>query len=297
MELRHLRYFVAVAETENVSRAALKLHVSQPGLSRQIRDLEDEIAIQLFERSAKSLRLTKAGKIFLEEARDILERVDEAVRTTRASINGSEAEINVGYSPSLTVQILPQVLRKFQSKFRKVQIKLHDLSTGEMLVQLREQKLQIALMVRPDRRTARGFEFQEIARYPMCVAIAPRHSLARMKTITFGQIVGESLIAYRREEYPEYHGWVEGMFMASTGRKPNIAEEHDGVTSIIAAVESGVGFSLVPGSLAAMVGTRLKLIPLAEPTPEVVVFAVWRKDPLLPDPVRQFIATFERAAQ
>jgi len=89
MELRHLRYFVAVAEEENVSRAALKLHVSQPGLSRQIRDLEDEIGFQLFERSAKSLRLTAAGKVFLGEARAVLQRASEAVEKARAVSGGT----------------------------------------------------------------------------------------------------------------------------------------------------------------------------------------------------------------
>src|ERR1041385_4469275 len=98
MELRHLRYFVAVAEEENVSRAALKLHVSQPGLSRQIRDLEDEIGLQLFERSAKSLRLTTAGRTFLREARAVLQRAEEAVKKARAAA-GVYGEIHVGYAP------------------------------------------------------------------------------------------------------------------------------------------------------------------------------------------------------
>jgi DNA-binding transcriptional LysR family regulator len=101
MELRHLRYFVAVAEEENVSRAALKLHVSQPGISRQIHDLEDEIGFQLFERSAKFVRLTRAGKVFLTEARVVLQYADEAVKKARAAAGGTNGEINVGYAPSL----------------------------------------------------------------------------------------------------------------------------------------------------------------------------------------------------
>src|SRR5690242_10594314 len=105
MELRHLRYFVAVAEEENVSRAALRLHVSQPGLSRQIRDLEEELRLSLFERDAKSLRLTETGRVFLEEARAVLRRVDDAVRAARAVASGGE--LHVGYAPSLTARILP----------------------------------------------------------------------------------------------------------------------------------------------------------------------------------------------
>src|SRR5580693_364798 len=104
MELRHLRYFVAVAEEENVSRAALKLHVSQPGLSRQIRDLEGELGFPLFERSAKSLRLTDAGRAFLPEARAVLQRAEDAVQTARAVATGGRAELHIGYAPSLTAR-------------------------------------------------------------------------------------------------------------------------------------------------------------------------------------------------
>ena len=184
MELRHLRYFVAVAEEENVSRAALKLHVSQPGISRQIQDLEDEIGFQLFERSAKSLKLTAAGKVFLAEAKSVLQHADAAVKKARAVSGGAGGEINVGYAPSLTVQILPQALRTFQEKFPGVRVALHDLSTEEMLAQLGEKKLQVALTVRPSAKLLRGLNFEELARYEMCVAVAPKNPLAKLKSVS-----------------------------------------------------------------------------------------------------------------
>src|SRR6266702_1692392 len=107
MELCHLRYFVAVAEAENVTRAATKLHVSQPALSRQIHDLEDEIGFPLLERSAKSVRLTEAGRTFLTEARAVLQRAEEAVVAARTIATGASGELHVGYAPSLTARILP----------------------------------------------------------------------------------------------------------------------------------------------------------------------------------------------
>jgi DNA-binding transcriptional LysR family regulator len=118
MELRHLRYFVAVAETENVSRAALRLHVSQPALSRQIRDLEEEIGFLLLARTAKSVRLTAAGRTFLADARVVLQRVEEAVEAARAVATGQHGELHVGYAPSSTVRILPPALRAFQAAHR-----------------------------------------------------------------------------------------------------------------------------------------------------------------------------------
>jgi len=114
MELRHLRYFVAVAEEQNITRAAVSLHVSQPTLSRQIRDLEDELGIVLFERCAKSLRLTEAGRVFLTETRIALQGVQDAVQMAKAVAAGKRAEIHVGYAPSLTVELLPRALRYFR---------------------------------------------------------------------------------------------------------------------------------------------------------------------------------------
>ncbi|HEY2328747.1 MAG TPA: LysR substrate-binding domain-containing protein [Verrucomicrobiae bacterium] len=277
MELRHLRYFVAVAGEENVSRAALKLHVSQPGLSRQIRDLEDEIGFQLLERSAKSVRLTAAGKVFLVEAREVLAHAEAAVKKARAVAGGITGEINVGYAPSLTVQILPPMLRAFQEKFPQVRVALHDLSSEEMLVQLGEKKLQVALTVPPPKKMLRGLSFVELERYAMCVAVAPLHPLAKLKAVTLAQVAREPLIGLNRKDYPEAYEEMRKLF-AVVSLKPNVVEEHEGGTGIVAAVEAGRGVALVPSSLACMVGARLKLLPLKPALPPIPVGAVWLKE-------------------
>jgi DNA-binding transcriptional LysR family regulator len=288
MELRHLRYFIAVAEQENVSRAALKLHVSQPGISRQIHDLEEEIGVQLFERSPKALKLTEAGWKFLDEARAVLQRADDAVKSARAVASGADGELHVGYAPSLTIQILPRALRAFQEKFPRTRVSLHDLSTEEMLSGLREGKLHVALAIQPPRRMLRGLQFRELARYPICAALAPRHPLAKSKTLSLAQLSGEPLIAYSRNEYPEYHELMEELFAG--GRMPRIAEEHDGVISIIAAVESGQGFALVPRCVESMAGPRVKLIPLDPAPAPLTVGATWKGDT---EAVKLFIAAAE----
>jgi DNA-binding transcriptional LysR family regulator len=275
MELRHLRYYVAVAEAENVTRAAAKLHVSQPGLSRQIRDLEDELGFPLLERSAKAVHLTAAGRVFLTEARAVLQRADDAVKTARAAADGRQEELHVGYAPSLTVQMLPQALRKFQGEFPGVRVRLHDLSTEEMLSRLREGKLQLALVARPARKMLRGLRFGELARYPLRVALPPGHALARSRAIGLVKLVAEPLIAYTRADYPEYHDQLDALFK-SLKVKPRIAEEHDSVTSLIAAVEAGRGVALVPSCLACLAGPRLKVVPLSEPGPPIVVGAAVR---------------------
>lgn len=277
MELRHLRYFVAVAEAENVSRAALKLRVSQPGISRQIRDLEDEIGFPLFERSAKSVRLTAAGKVFLSEAREVLLHTEAAVKKARDVAHNGSGEIHVGYAPSLTVQILPQVLRKFQEQFPHVRVALHDASSEEMVTQLRDGKLHVALSVQPPKKLLRDLDFKLLARYTMCIAVAPNHPLAKAKALTLAQLVDQPLIGYSRAEYPDYHDFLAKIF-APLGSTPRVTEEHDGIASIIAALESGRGYAFVPSSFACMVGPRLKIIPLKPAGEMIPVGAIWKRD-------------------
>jgi DNA-binding transcriptional LysR family regulator len=281
MELRHLRYFVAVAETENVSRAALKLHVSQPGVSRQIRDLENEIGFQLFERSAKSLKLTNAGKSFLTEARAVLQRAEDAVKTARAIATGAVGELHVGYAPSPTARILPPTLRAFQEASPNVRVKLHDYSTEEMIGGLRAGKLQIAFLVRPIAGMLRGLNFEVILRDPIFMAVAPKHPLARRRSVSLAEVVREPLAIYSRAEYPEAHEDLMAMFAHSKG-KPRIAEEHDGVASLIAGVESGAGVALVAESISCIAGARLKLVRVTPPPPPLVIGAAWSKDGLTP---------------
>ena len=154
MELRHLRYFVGVAEMENVSRAALKLHVSQPALSAQIRDLEDEIGFLLLERTAKSVRLTKAGRAFLDEARAVLQRADEAVKKARAVAGAEPAELDVGYSPTPVAEILPKTLRAFQHAMPKIHVRLQDRTNQAILDGVRDGRLQLGLIVSPPKASS-----------------------------------------------------------------------------------------------------------------------------------------------
>jgi len=293
MELRHLRYFIGVAEDENVSRAALKLHVSQPALSRQIRDLEDELGFLLLERSAKSVRLTEAGRTFLPEARAVLQRVDEAVKAARAIAVGG-GELHVGYAPSLTARILPAALRAFQMQSPKARVRLHDLSTEEMLAGLRGGQLHIAFVARPIPSALRGLRFEGLLRDSICLAVAPGHSLAGKRTVTLAEAAGEPIIAFSRKEYPEAHELLAAVF-SPLKSKPRIAEEHDSVSSLIAAVEAGNGVAAVTRSLTCTAGARLKLVPIS-PSPEpLIVGAVWSKDGLTPQAER-FLRCAQEAA-
>ena len=288
MELRHLRYFVAVAEEQNVTRAAARLHVSQPPLSRQIRDLEDELAIALFEHGAKSVRLTEAGRVFLTEARAVLQRVDQALQTIKAVASGQRGEIHVGYAPSLTVEVLPHALRRFQDANPNIRVQLHDLSTQEMLSGLREGKLQVGLMIRLSPKVMNGLVFQELRRYAVCVAVNPAHPLARARKVGLEQVARERLITYTLADYPEYHAWLADLF-SGLKQTPQIAEEHDSATSLIASVEAGRGVALVQQGFDCLTGPRLKVRPLTPAPQPLIVGVAYRKETSSPI-TKNFIA-------
>src|SRR5213595_3918768 len=149
MELRHFRYFLAVAEALNFTKAAALLRVAQPALSRRVQDLEDEIGVDLLKRSPRGVVLTAEGKLFLDKTRHILKLADESVEQVRALARGEEGELHIGYAPAPTVEILPPALAAFQKAVPRVKLLLHDLSSDELITGLREASLELAIMVEP----------------------------------------------------------------------------------------------------------------------------------------------------
>jgi DNA-binding transcriptional LysR family regulator len=267
MELRHLRYFVAVAETQNVLRAATqKLHVSQPAVSRQIRDLEDELGVLLFERTGKALKLTDAGRLFLKEARAVLERTDEAVRNVRAFAQAGETELHVGYTPALRSQIVSPALHTFQQAMPNVHVKLHDWTSEKIVTGLRDGRLQLAFVVRPSKRGAfHGLRFEELLREQVHLAVPPTHPLAQRRSVSLADAAREPFVGLTPEDFPDYNAYLASIF-APVKNKPRVIEEHDSMTSVISAIEAGTGVGLAV--LGSSFGSRVKLVRLTpEPKP------------------------------
>jgi DNA-binding transcriptional LysR family regulator len=274
VELRHLRYFVAVAEMENVSRAALKLHVSQPALSRQIRDLEDEIGFSLLERTAKSVRLTDAGRAFLDNARALLQHADEAVKKARAVASAEPTELHVGYSPTPVAEILPKTLRAFQRTMPSVHVRLHDWSNNEILDGIRNGRLQLGLIVPPAKASAlQDVRYEELFHERVCVAVAPQHPFARRRAIPIAEIAAEPLIGLTREASPNFYDYLSIIF-SKLKQKPRVVEEHDSFSGIISAVEAGTGVTIAVDVIGHSFGNRVKLLHITpEPKPISVVIA------------------------
>jgi DNA-binding transcriptional LysR family regulator len=276
MELRHLRYFVAVAEEQNFSRAAARLYVSQPPLSRQIRDLERELGVSLFERTPKAVKLTEAGSVFLLEARAALQRVDEAIETVKAAASGKKGRVRVGYAASPTAEALPRALKAFKQSNPHVAVHLRTMNSPAMLKGLQEGSLDVALVVPLSPHDFAGLVVEEIGSYSARVATHPKHKFARSRNVRLSDVAKEPLIAFTRREHHEHHLFLERIF-SPLHKLPVISEEVDSATSLIAAVEAGRGITVVFETLSLLAGGRLTMRPITPDPGRFPIGIAYRK--------------------
>jgi DNA-binding transcriptional LysR family regulator len=262
MELRHLRYFLAVAEALNFTKAAAQLRVAQPALSRRVQDLEDEIGVDLLKRSPRGVTLTAEGKLFLEKTRHILGLAEESVEQVRALARGQYGNLHIGYAPSPTVELLPPALAAYQKAFPQVNVLLHDASRREIVDGLQDGTLELAVMPEVTSLQADGIEFEPLRTYSFCVALPPAHRLARLKAVPLEKIAAEPIVGFARRDYSDYYPFVERLFRP-LGIKPRIAVECDSASSLITAVETGRGIALAMSVFKIAIGKRLTLRPVA----------------------------------
>lgn len=254
MELRHLRYFVAVAEALNFTKAATRMRVAQPALSRQISDLEDELGVDLLKRTSHGVLLTPEGKLFLEDARVILNHANEAVTKVRALARGEVGELHVGFVAPLDLHVLPRALAEFQKTTPGVKVVLQDKGSDELCEDLRSGTLDLAIMMQPGDETIAGIEFEEIGRYPFFVAMAPGHPLARMNTVSLETLSRQSLAVLDRKRNSEFHRILKRVFAS---RRPNIATESGSLNSLITELGVGKCVAVVSQLFKQAVGNRL----------------------------------------
>jgi len=281
MELRHLRYYIAVAEALNFTKAAARLRVAQPSLSRQMQSLEDEIGVDLMKRSPRGVILTAEGKLFLDEARQVIARADESVNKVRALARGEYGELHIGYAASPSVEILPPALAAFKKGAPHVKLVLHDLASNEMAEGLRRGTLDLSIMVRPTKEIAVGLEFDLLESYPFCVALPAGHPLAKLKHVPIARLVHEPLVTLRQSEFSDYFRLVLLMF-AGLEAQPRIVAECDSGSSVFTEVQAGHGLALVPAVYHHVLGTRLELRPLTPrnlPTLDIVAARATKGDP------------------
>ncbi len=292
MELRQLRYFVAVAEEGNISRAAKRIFLTQPALSRQIKALEDEIGQCLLERQAHSIRLTSVGEAMLREARELLPHADQVLERVRVA--GRGLRLRVGYAPSLAAGILSVAVENFTQRHPNAHVELLDLSTAEMLTGLESDKLDVALCVGQQRQT-RGITWLPLVRASWRLAVNRNHALARRSKVTPLEVAKEPLLVYSQREYPEYWEAITG-WLNDCRQRPRIAGEFDGAENLMAAVESGLGVAVVTTQMARLFPNRARLLTLSS-TPEPVCIAAGHRANRADDkPLAVFVEELRKAA-
>ena len=269
MELRQLRYFVAVAETGNISRASQKMFLTQPALSRQIKALEDEIGQCLLERQAHSIRLTPVGEALVREARELLHRADEMVERVRAA--GQSVRLRVGYAPSLASGLLSGAVANFSQKHPNARVELFDLSTKEMLAGLENGTLDVALTVGQE-RPGHGLKWTQLVEVSWQLAVNRQHRLTRHTRISSADVAREPLLVFCQRDYPEYWNIVTG-WLREQRQRPAIAGEYDGVNSLLAAVESGLGVAIVTTSTVRLIPKNVRLKTLSAPPKPLCIAA------------------------
>jgi DNA-binding transcriptional LysR family regulator len=246
MELRHLRYFRTVATELHFGRAAEKLHIAQPPLSKQIQDLETELGFELFTRTKRSVVLTPAGKEFLIEVERIFHQLDRAIDIGRKTSRGELGQISIGFVGSATYNILPIILQQFRDRYPNVQIKLHELTTDRQLVWLREGRIDLGLIRPPvvERDLASQIIFQE----SLVVALPINHHLATVDTIELSALATEPFILFPREFAPGLYDPIIAICQA-TGFTPQVVQECIQMQTIVSLVSANMGVSILPESI------------------------------------------------
>jgi len=294
MELRHLRYFVAVAEALNFTRAATRLHVAQPALSRQVADLEEELGVDLLKRTSHGVWLTAEGKLFLEEARGLLKRAEESVARVRALARGETGELHVGFLAPLDLHILPRALAEFQRTTPGVKVALHDLGSDELCEALRNGTLQLAVMMQPSEELTTGIEFEAIGRYPFFVAMAPGHPLTKLKIIPLATLAKQPLAVLDRKRNSEFHRILKRVFGAL---RPDIATESGSLNSLITELGAGKYVAVVSQLFKQAVGNRLAYRRLANTEVTLCVGIARAKNGDFPPAGEKLCATVRKVAR
>ncbi|WP_246688006.1 LysR family transcriptional regulator [Methylobacterium sp. WL120] len=273
-----MRYFVALAETLHFGRAAERLRISQPPLSRQIANLEKELGVCLLERHTRQAALTYAGRRFLEDSRAVLASFDQACRNARLADGGELGELSVGFMMHAAHTVLPGLARRFMASHPQVQVELREVVPNALADAVLTGRFDAAIMFNPG--PVRGLDAHAIFREPLCLAVHARHPLAGREGIQAHDLVDERLIAAPADVAPTLREAVVG-FCRSGGFEPTVCLEAQLQQTIVSLVAEGLGIALVPQSLRKMGVADVVFRDLQEaPTIEHVV--VWRPGNLNP---------------
>jgi DNA-binding transcriptional LysR family regulator len=248
MELRHIRYFLAVAEERNFTRAAARVGIGQPPLSQQIRDLEREVGTPLFRRIPSGAELTEAGRAFLEEALTILRHAEEAKTAARRAARGETGTLRVGFTGSAAFNpIVPSAIRAFRRAYPGVALVLEEANTLRLLERLEGGELD-AVFIRPGRTDPEGVRLSRLGEEPMLIVMPSNHLLASRRRLPLSALSGESFVLFPRAVGLSLYDEVISACQRA-GFEPVLGQEAPQISSVVNLVAAELGVSVVPASI------------------------------------------------
>jgi LysR family transcriptional regulator, benzoate and cis,cis-muconate-responsive activator of ben and cat genes len=279
MELRHLRYFVGVAQTLNFRAAAENLRISAPALSRQIKDLEEEMGVRLFDRDTTKVQLTDGGLVFLGEARALLAKASRAQEMARETAEGAGGKLRVGYNSALLAEFMPECLLQYSAKFPRIRVELVDLNSADQLTAAKKDEIQLGFVAPP-----KGWEpppgLSEVSVFPVALRaiIARGHPLAAGPDVSFADLARERLLAISGPKWHVHQDRIRSLFQVRGLALPEIVEV-ERLDALLATVAGCGGVTILPWQRCMAYPQQIVILPLKEPGPDLLVQirAVWHK--------------------
>lgn len=276
MELRHLRYFIAVAEELHFGRAAERLGMAQPPLSQQIKALEEEIGVQLLLRTRRRVQLNAAGAAFLNEARKVLAHADRAMHAAQRAARGEIGQLEVGFVSSAVYGKVPSIFNMMRTRYPDVSLVLQDLTSEEQAKAMKDYRLDVGL-VRPPVPAADSLVVQVMWKEPLVAVLPKTHPLAAKREIAMESLAGERFLQVPRHVGPGFYDQFIRI-CAQAGFSPKIVQEARTTQTIVSLIAGGMGISILPASLQNLRRTGVVYRPLEPPAPVTELAVMWRPD-------------------
>lgn len=276
MELRHLRYFVTIAEEQSLTRAAARLHIAQPPLSAQLRKLESELGTPLVHRSARGVQLTEAGKVFFEEARRVLHEVEQATRMTKDVGGGLVGRLAIGFIPSASNAVLPPILREFKARYPDVTLHLQEMRPDEIVNKLHDRRIDAGMFYLPFEDPS--LHMRPVASDALVLAVPAEHPLAERERVRLEEVRDEPFIL------PARHGSMPGLYTIvvqaceRAGFTPHVVQRDVWLMqTIVGLVAGGMGVSVVPASVRRLQRAGASFLSLSDVSERAETAVAWRR--------------------
>jgi DNA-binding transcriptional LysR family regulator len=278
MELRHLRYFIAVGEEQHYGRASLRLGVAQPALSRQIQDLEEEIGFDLFDRLPRGVKLSAAGKQFLEDARRILQTVDEAAARAARVARGQSGTLRVGFAENASWHgIVPDSFRRFRAQEPGVELQLQPAASSEQLEAVRSGRLDAGFVnFMPE--TDPELDQLTVAIHHVELAAPKRHPLVKLKQLRLRELTDAAFVWFPRQTSPTFYDQLMHECYRGGLTSPRIVQEGPNEATILSLVSTGLGVGWVLGSARWRCPKTVAILPVLDLDMPVRLALAWRRD-------------------